>query len=69
MLGKGKGNKPPDKGKKSTVKASTSGVVTPTDPSSNLRSKIQDKAKVTVALIQELTEEDSENYLTDDEGQ
>ena len=77
------------------MKASTSGVVTPTGPSSNLRSKIQDKAKVTAALIQELTEElqaieqeslndghdseatqesdleqeDSENYLTGDEGQ
>ena len=94
-VGKGKDNKPPDIGKKSAVKAPTSGVVTPTGPSSNLRSKIQDKAKVTVALMQELTEElqaieqeslndghdseasqesdleqeDSENYLTDDEGQ
>ena len=72
-----------------------SGVVTSTGPSSNLRSKIQDKAKVTAALIQELTEElqaieqeslndgpdseatqesdleqeDSENYLTEEEGQ
>ena len=31
--------------------------MTPTGPSSNLRSKIQDQAKVTAALIQELTEE------------
>ena len=56
-VGKGKGNKPPNKGKKSAVKASTSEVVTPTGPSSNLRSKIQDRAKVTAALIQKLTEE------------
>ena len=54
--GKGKGNKPPDKGKKSAVKASTSGVVTPTGPSSNLRSKLHNKAKVTAAIIQELME-------------
>ena len=51
-VGKEKGNKPPNKGKKGAVKASSSGVVTPTGPSSNLRSKIQDKAKVTAALIQ-----------------
>ena len=44
-FGKGKGNKPPNKGKKSAVKASTSGVVNPAGPSTNLRSKIQDKAK------------------------
>ena len=31
--------------------------MTPTGPSSNLRSKIKDKAKVTAALIQEITEE------------
>ena len=94
-VGKGKGNNPPNKGKRSAVKSSTSGVVTPAGPSSNLRSKIQDKAKVTAALIQELTEDlqaieqeslndehdseatqesdleqqDSENCLTDDEGQ
>ena len=55
--GKGKGNKPPDKGKKNAVKASMSGVVTPAGTSSNLRSKIHDKAKVTAAMIQELTEE------------
>ena len=56
-VGKGKGNKPLDNGKKNAVKASTSGVVVCPGPSSNLRSKIQDKAKVTTALIQELTEE------------
>ena len=55
--GKGKGIRPPDKGYKSAVKASTSGVVTPTGPSSNLRNKLHDKAKVTAAMIQKLTEE------------
>ena len=39
------------------MKASTSGVVNPTGPSSNLRSKLHDKAKVTAAMILELTEE------------
>ena len=40
------------------------------DPSSNLRSKIQDKAKVTAAFIQELTEElqDSLNDEHDSEA-
>ena len=33
------------------------GVVTSTGPSTNLRGKIKDRAKVTAALIQELTEE------------
>ena len=56
-VGKGKGSKPPNKGKKNAVKASTSGVVTSAGPSSNLRSKIQDKVKVTAALIKELTED------------
>ena len=56
-VGKGKGNKPPDKGKKNAVKSSALAVVTSTGPSTNLRSKIKDKAKVTAALIQELTEE------------
>ena len=37
--GKGKGIKPPEKGKKNAVRASMSGVVTPAGPSSNLRSK------------------------------
>ena len=45
--GKGKGVKPPDKGKKNIVKASTSGAVTSGGPSSNLRSKLHDKVKVT----------------------
>ena len=55
-VGKIKGNKPPNKGKKSAVKSSISGVVTSTGPSSNLRSKLQDKTQATAALIQELTE-------------
>ena len=54
--GKGKGIKPPDKGKKSAVKASSSCAVTSAGPS-NLRSKLNDKAKLTTAMIQELTEE------------
>ena len=37
--GKGKGIKPPDKGKKNAVKASTSCAVTSAGPSSNLRNK------------------------------
>ena len=91
--GKGK-VKPTDKGKKPAVKTSTC-AVTSAGPSSNLRSKLCDKAKVTAAMIQELMEdlqaideeslkdeqdseatqgsdleqEDSKNYLTDDEEQ
>ena len=56
LAGKGKGVKPTDKGKKHVV-ISTSGTVTSAGPSSNLRSKLHDKAKVTAAMIQELTEE------------
>ena len=58
-LGKGKVAKPIDKSKKrvafsatSTPTATTSTVSTP-----NLRNKLHDKAKVTVAMIQELTED------------
>ena len=57
LSGKGKGVKPPDKGKKNTVKASTSCAVTLAGPSSNLRSKLHDQARVTAAMIQELTDE------------
>ena len=53
---KGKGVKPPEKGKKNVVKT-TAVVTTSASPSANLRSKLQDKAKHTVALIQEITEE------------
>ena len=55
-MGKRKGVKPTDKGKKHVV-ISTSGTVTSAGPSSNLRSKLCDKAKVTAAMMQELTEE------------
>ena len=54
---KGKGVKPPYKGEKNAVKAFTSGTVTSAGPSSNLRSKLYDKVKVTAAMILELTEE------------
>ena len=57
LSGKGKGIQPPDKGKKNAVKASTSCAVASAGPSSNLRSKLHDKAKVTTAMIQELTED------------
>ena len=56
LVGKGKNVKPTDKGKKHVV-ISTPGVVTVAGPSSNLRSKFHDKAKVTDTMIQELTEE------------
>ena len=57
VSGKEKGVKPPKKGKKSVVKASTSSATTLAGPSSNLRSKLHDKAKFMVAMIQEITEE------------
>ena len=50
LVGKGKGVKPTDKGKKHVV-ISTSGAVTSAGPSSNLRSKLHNKAKVTAAMI------------------
>ena len=57
-LGKGKNAILVDKGKKHVVISTPSPVTsTSTSPSSNLRNKIWDKAKVTAALIQELTEE------------
>ena len=55
--GKGKGVKPIDYGKKHAIKTSTSCAITSAGPSSNLRSKLHDKVKVTVAMIQELTED------------
>ena len=51
LVGKGKSVKPTDKGKKHVI-ISTSGMVTLAGPSSNLRSKLCDKAKVTAAMIQ-----------------
>ena len=67
--GKGKGVKPTDKGKKDGI--STSRAVTSADPSSNLRSKLCDEAKVTAAMIQELTEElqaIDQKSLNDEQG-
>ena len=55
--GKGKSVRPPDKEKKNALKASTSGTMTSASSSSNLRSKLHHKAKVTAAMIQELMEE------------
>ena len=92
IIDKGKGVKPPKKGKKNVAKTSAS-ATTLVSPSANLRSKLQDKAKHMAVLIQEITEElqaiekeslsdehdseatqesdleqeDSDNYLTDDE--
>ena len=61
LLEKGKNIKPVDKGgkgKKCVVISMPSSVTsTSTSSSSNLRNKLWDKAKVTAALIQELTEE------------
>ena len=56
IIGKGKNTKLPDKGWK-CVATSTPCPVTSTSagPSSNLRSKLCDKAKVTAAMIQELS--------------
>ena len=58
-VGKGKNTKPVDKGKKCIVFNTTSSPVATTSTVSlpNLRNKLQDKAKVTVAMIQELTED------------
>ena len=57
-LGKGKNTKPAEKGKKHVVISAPSPVVsTSTSSFPNLRNKLQDKAKVTIAMIQELTED------------
>ena len=56
IIDKGKSVKPPEKGKKNVVKT-TASASTLASPSANLRSKLQDKAKHTVALIQEIMEE------------
>ena len=58
IVEKGKNTKPADKGKKCVVIATSSPVaITSTVSIPNLRNKLQDKAKVTVAMIQELTED------------
>ena len=58
ILGKGRNTKLVDKGKKCVVISTPSPVSsTSTGPSSNLRNKLQDKAKMTATMIQVLTEE------------
>ena len=58
ILGKGKNTKPADKGKKCVVISAPSPVAsTSTSSFLNLRNKLQDKAKVNIAMIQELMEE------------
>ena len=58
IAGKGKNSKSTDKGKKCVVISTSSPVATTSTVSiPNLRNKLQDKAKVTVAMIQELTED------------
>ena len=58
IVGKGKNIKPSNKGKKHVVISTSSPVsTTSTSSLSNLRNKLWDKAKVTVAMIQELTED------------
>ena len=54
-VGKGKNTKPADKGKKCIVFNTTSSPAATTSTVSlpNLRNKLRDKAKVTVAMIQE----------------
>ena len=58
ILWKGKNTKPADQGKKCVVISAPSPMAsTSTGPSSNMRNKLRDKAKVTAAMIQELMEE------------
>ena len=58
IAGKGKNTKPMDKGKKHVVISTPSPVATTSTGSlPNLRNKLRDKAKVTVVMIQELTED------------
>ena len=74
LSGKGKAAKPMDKGKKQVAFSATS---TPTATTStvsipNLRNKLRDKAKVMVAMIQELTEDlqamDQESVIEEPES-
>ena len=73
-VGKGKVVKPMEKGKKHVTFSATS---TPTATTStvsmpNLRNKLRDKAKVTIAVIQELTEDlqsiDQESVMEEPES-
>ena len=75
-VGKAKGTKPPNKGRKNVVKPSTSKAVPPLVHPQVPKDKIKDKPKITVAMIQDLAEElqgieeeDSEITLTEDEEQ
>ena len=57
-LGKGKNIKPAEKGRKHVVISAPSPVAsTSTNSFPNLKNKLWDKAKVTVAMIQEFTED------------
>ena len=73
-LGKGKTVKPVDKGKKHVAFSSTAvpTATTSTVSTPNLRNKLRDKAKVTVAMIQELTEDlqsmDQESVIEEPES-
>ena len=58
ILGEGKNTKPADREKKSVVISAPSPVAsTSTGSFPNLRNKLRDKAKVTIAMIQESSEE------------
>ena len=58
IVGKGRNTKPADKGKKCvTISTSSPVATTSTGTLPSLRNKLRDKAKVTVAMIQELTED------------
>ena len=71
---KGKAVKPIDKGKKHVAFSATSTptATTPRVSIPNLRNKLRDKAKVTVAMIQELTEDlqsmDQESVIEEPES-
>ena len=73
-LVKGKAVKPMEKGKKHVAFSATSTptATTSTDSMPNLRNKLRDKAKVTVAMIQELTEDlqsmDQESVIEEPES-
>ena len=73
-LGKGKTVKPVDKGKKHVAFSSTAmpTATTSTVSTPNLRNKLRDKAKVTIAMIQELTEDlqsmDQESVIEEPES-
>ena len=64
---KGKGVKPPEKGKKNVVKT-TAVATTLASPSANLRSKLQEKAKHTATPIQEESLNDEEDSEATQEG-